>query len=55
VINIIRALLHGYFGIENEPTVLEPFEPGELAAAVTDPKARHRVVEGDLGIPPRRH
>lgn len=44
-LGIIGALLHGYFGVDTDVGSLEPLDPVGLAAAVEDPKARHRLVE----------
>ncbi len=44
-LGIIAALLHGYFDVDTDVTSLEPLDPEGLAAAVDDPKARHRALE----------
>lgn len=44
-LGIIGALLHGYFGVDTDVGSLDPLDPVGLAAAVEDPKARHRLVE----------
>jgi hypothetical protein len=44
-VHIIDALLHGYFDVDTDLTSLEPIDPAGLAAAIEDPKARHRIVE----------
>ena len=44
-LGIIRALLHGYFGVDTDVESLEPLDPAGVAGAVEDPKARHRLVE----------
>ena len=44
-LGIIGGLLHGYFGVDTDVGSLEPLDPAALAAAVEDPKARHRLVE----------
>src|SRR5206468_535763 len=43
--HIIDAIVHGYFDVAIELPSLEPLDPAGLAAALDDPKARHRVVE----------
>ena len=52
---IIGALLHGYFGVGTDVASLEPLDPAGLAAAITDPKARHRVVELMIVLEFSRH
>jgi len=52
---IIQALVHGYFGADTDVGSLEPLDPEGLAAAVTDPKARHRVVELMIVLEFSRH
>src|SRR3989442_15887009 len=41
--HIIDAIVHGYFDVAVELSSLEPLDPAGLAAAVDDPKARHRM------------
>jgi hypothetical protein len=52
---IIAALLRGYFDVDTEVASLEPVDPGGLAAAVTDPKARHRLVQLMIVLEFSRH
>jgi hypothetical protein len=54
-LGIIGALLHGYFGVDTDVASLQPLDPAGLAAAVTDPKARHRVVELMIVLEFSRH
>src|SRR2546430_16157187 len=53
--HIIDAIAHGYFDVAIELSSLEPLEPAGLAAAVDDPKARHRVVELMIVLQFSRH
>jgi hypothetical protein len=53
--HIIGALLHGYFDVDTDLTSLEPLDPAGLAAAVEDPKARHRVIELMIVLEFSRH
>jgi hypothetical protein len=53
--NIISALLHGYFDVDTELASLDPLDPAGLAAAVTDPKARHRLVQLMIVLEFSRH
>ncbi|HKA93699.1 MAG TPA: hypothetical protein VKE97_07835, partial [Acidimicrobiia bacterium] len=52
---IIQALLHGYFGVDTDVGSLEPLEPAGVAAAVSDPRARHRLVELMIVLEFSRH
>jgi hypothetical protein len=54
-LHIIDALLHGYFEVDTELSSLEPLDPPGLAAAVTEPKARHRVVQLMIMLEFSRH
>jgi hypothetical protein len=54
-LGIIGALLHGYFDVDTDVGSLEPLDPSGLAAAVTDPKARHRVVQLMIVLEFSRH
>ena len=54
-VHIIDALLHGYFDVDTDLTSLEPIDPAGLAAAIEDPKARHRVVELMIVLEFSRH
>ena len=54
-VHIIGALLHGYFDVDTDLTSLEPIDPAGLAAAVEDPKARHRVIELMIVLEFSRH
>src|SRR5256886_4350268 len=53
--HIIDAIVHGYFDVAIEPPSLEPLDPAGLAAALDDPKARHRVVELMIVLEFSRH
>ena len=53
--HIIDALLHGYFDVDTDLTSLEPIDPAGLAAAIEEPKARHRVVELMIVLEFSRH
>jgi hypothetical protein len=54
-LHIIDALLHGYFEVDTELSSLEPLDPPGVAAAVTEPKARHRVVQLMIMLEFSRH
>ena len=43
-LNVVRNLLHGYFGLEAGPVSLDPLSPTDLAALVSDTD-RRRVVD----------
>src|SRR2546430_8640278 len=53
--HIIDAIVHGYFDVAIELPSLEPLDPAGLAAALDDPKARHRVVELMIVLEFSRH
>jgi hypothetical protein len=53
--NIINALLRGYFDVDTVLASLEPLDPAGLAAAITDPKARHRLVQLMIVLEFSRH
>jgi hypothetical protein len=53
--NIISALLRGYFDVDTELASLDPLDPAGVAAAITDPKARHRLVELMIVLEFSRH
>jgi hypothetical protein len=52
---IISALLHGYFDVDTELASLEPLDPAGLAAVITEPKARHRLVQLMIVLEFSRH
>ena len=54
-LGIIGALLHGYFGVDTDVGSLKPLDPAGLAAAVSDPKTRHRVIELMIVLEFSRH
>jgi len=54
-LGIIGALLHGYFDVELDPGDLDPLDPEGLAAAIPDPKARHRVLQLMIVLEFSRH
>jgi hypothetical protein len=53
--NIISALLRGYFDVDTDLASLAPLDPAGVAAAITDPKARHRLVELMIVLEFSRH
>ena len=53
--HIIDAIVHGYFDVATDLGSLEPLDPAGLAAAIDDPKARHRVVQFMIVLEFSRH
>ncbi len=51
---IIEALQMGYFGIDG-PITADPMEPQHVVAAITDPDARHRLIQMMIVLEVARH